>query len=378
MSNPYYPNWLNDFNPVIPTAFDNALSYHEEMKKLYIRVGEAIQYVMENEARIRSMVEELVELMVTQRDEKLKERLRREWKLDDSKIYGRLDAKILSLKRSIETEIDILKRNICAKFQEVNMDFTRLRGEFNQLTKEVQNFYNNTNQQFVIVKDMFSQVNETLTMHTGKLAEIMNQVSQLYISFDDFKLHVTGIIEERFAALSDIIEEQVAKMNGDILIVTNPVTGKRDTLKKVLDDIYGYRTPFPITAKQLDDCHITATELDALHVTAKEFDDKAYLILLPWINGDKSPGYLTGIQELKDRVTVLEEKVSEKWISGFTQKYETPYQCYVEIINFLQAHLARPISAKELDELNLTALELDEKHITAYDLTWNAGSILKR
>lgn len=373
-----YKNWLHDFKPSIPTAFENALSYYEEMRVLYYKVKQALEYMQSQESQIRVMVTEITTALNQQHELKVKRELRQEFTTADSELEKRLNAKINSLDLKMKTLCENLKLDIGDKLQQLCVRINRNKNAISDLEQELSRFKLSTNERFQLVYDYIREnLLDKVEGWDDKFFNLSNQFSALLISFNQFKEHVLTDVDERIHALSELVEQQIEKMNGDILMVRNPVTGSRTTLRQALQDLYDYRILFPVTADQLDSCKITAEELDSLTITADDFDAKALIYLQPWLNGVNSSEVQKELDQIVDRIDGLEEKVHEKWVSGLTGLWTSPYQCYMEVINFMITHHGNPITVTAFDNLQLTADDFDLKNISAYDLTWNGANVLQ-
>lgn len=373
-----YKNWLHEFKPSIPTAFENAVSYYEEMRVLYYKVKQALEYMQSQESQIRVMVTELTTALNQQHELKVKRELIQEFTTADAELEKRLNTKINSLDLKMKTLCENLKLDIGNKLHQLCVRINRNKNDIAELEQELSRFKLSTNERFQLVYDYIREnLLDKVEGWDDKFFTLSNQFSALLISFNQFKEHVLTDVDERIHALSELVEQQIEKMNGDILMVRNPVTGARSSLRQALQDLYDYKMLFAVTADQFDSCKIPAEELDSLNITADDFDAKALIYLQPWLNGVNSSVVQKELDRIVDRIDSLEEKANEKWVSGLTGLWTSPYQCYMEVIDFMITHHGNPITASEFDALTITADELDAKNITAYKLTWDANNLLQ-
>lgn len=263
---PYF--WGSGFNPPIPTQFDEALSYQQQLQKIYEKVIEAFTYMQQE--------------------------------LDgfEKETYDKILADVQKQLSALRTE---LKESITA----VEKRMTSIEERTELLNTQMIDFVDN----------LQNQIN-TLRSEAVATSTRQDELEESFISFKTFVENRYSQLEEK---LTNEILDAVATSNGDAIIVTNPSTERRDTLKKTLQDIYDTRERYAITVQEFNNLKITAKEFNDLNILVKDFNEQGALILLNWWarQADRD-NLLEQIQELKTvdvrlktEIDAVDERVSE-------------------------------------------------------------------
>lgn len=93
---------------------------------------------------------------------------------------------------------------------------------------------------------------------------------------------ITGnynILKQYIDTNVDDLQEQIDNINIGATIIYNPITGERDTVQNVINDLYQSSNKDGITAGEFDALELTVTAFEAYDLTASEFDTESKILL---------------------------------------------------------------------------------------------------
>lgn len=283
MGNPFPPYWWGDgFNPPIGSAFDEAISYQQQMRLLYKDFHSTVDW-------LKSELENLIP------------------KIEEN------------TKEYVNRAIEKLTNEIDARFNEMGLDVEANTKKIAILRQDLVNFMDATLGQIDELRELNIQFN-------ARILSIENQ----WIAY---KSYINGMFEELSRGLTDEIHEAISYANGDAILVTNPVTAIRDTLKRTLNAIYNYKNPYPLYASSLNRYDILCSEWNKLDIKAKELNDMGGLILLNWWGRSQQLDYLQevvvdsagkaekAVQDVNNLVPIVEQNTSI--VQGYEDRLKT-------------------------------------------------------
>lgn len=206
---------------ILPTVFNDALSYYENIQKLTVYVNDAIKY-----------------------------------------IEGLGDNNLAEAKEYTDSRVQEIYNTVYRKYDVwINDVDKRLTDKLNEVdTREVHHYGE--------VKEAINKLN--------------TDIITLYVYINDFKANVNGQINGLYTELIDYIDEHIGKITQ--INVLNPVTGMVEPINKVLDDIFNNSVGAgALTAEEFDDLHITADKLDSMYISAYAFTVRLRWVFFEWL-----------------------------------------------------------------------------------------------
>lgn len=228
---------------VLPTSYDDSLTYLEELGQLQYKINECIDVInsvsedwdemQENFETLRIQVQEL-QSTVDGLEEELKEYV-------DAHMEETKD-ELIEMISTFETEIN-------GKMQTLTEN----------INAEIDTFESSVNNQLVDIRNTVQAMSSSLTHY------IDNKVEILEIKHD-----------ADIAALNERIDTLVLEYP-DIL---NPTNGLYEDINKVIEDVYSLARTEAITCTEFDNLVITCNIYDDMEITANNFDVKGKTILM--------------------------------------------------------------------------------------------------
>lgn len=224
------------------------------------------------------------------------------------------------------------------------------------LESEIQNLEDYVNEQVAGFKDYVdgkitdveSDYNEKITSLENsineKISDISNSLTELTKTVYQLNTEVYSYINQQVDRLINYIDKYACKN----IQCYNPVTGKYDSICKILGDIYDSARYCGITCDEFDGLGLTCNEFESINMTAHDFDLYAGCKLIP-----SSQLYM---------------------FSPFTGEYVF----YQDVIYQLaELHADAPITAAEFDGLSsLTCDSFADYNMTAYEFDNSAKTIM--
>lgn len=310
---------------VLPTVYDECLSYYEQLRRLV--------------DCIKALAEDLEDVNTDILDEARK--------YTDSKI-SKVENDLTDFKTFVDSQNKAFYDSVNKKLLE---NEKLLDSEIKEMQKEIKGFIDFVNLE---------------------VANLNTSISDLYMQIVSIKADESRRFEEIEKRLLKIIKDSMSTKNGNYIFVRNPITGKVEKLNGVLQQFYNYYIVVGgITSKQYDDMKITALEFDNEQITASLFDTKAYFLFFDRIKLNPIYQRITAVKKgLENKLVVVENK--SYMMSPFTG-IKTLVSDVVQKLSNLHKNF---LSASEYDATNLTASEYDTKKLTAYNYDWDAKNLI--
>lgn len=234
------------------------------------------------------------------------------------------DEQVAQLKTTLETEIQDLENY-------VNEQVADFKGYVDGKITDVQSDYNEK------ITALERSINE-------KILDISNSLSELTKTVYQLNAEVYSYINQEVDRLIDYIDKYACEN----IQCYNPVTGKYDSICKILGDIYDSARYCGITCDEFDGLGLTCNEFERLNMTAHDFDLYAGYKLIP-------PSQLYMHSPLTGE-----------------------YMFYQDVIYQLaELHADRPITASEFDGLTRLNCNIFERYnMTAYEFDNSAKTIM--
>lgn len=209
---------------VIPTTFDDSLSYYEILAKVLYKLNEVIEIVNKQGEGIETYILELFASYKV------------EWEKET-------DAKLLALKND-------------------------LQGQFDDLSDSFDTFTNSINNKF----DSFqSDINKQLSAYQNQINQQVSDLYQLILSTDTANRNWTIALLEEF-------KQQLPK---DYPPIIDPTDGKLEDVQTVVNHMWDRLNKDSLTAEEYDSLELTTTEYDDKYLTATQYDQYGRIYLMP-------------------------------------------------------------------------------------------------
>lgn len=234
------------------------------------------------------------------------------------------DEQVAQLKTTLETEIQDLENY-------VNEQVADFKGYVDGKITDVKSDYNEK------ITALERSINE-------KILDISNSLTELTKTVYRLNAEIYSYINQEVDRLIDYIDKYACEN----IQCYNPVTGKYDSICKILGDIYDSARYCGITCDEFDGLGLTCNEFETLNMTAHDFDLYAGYKLIP-----SSQLYMH---------------------SPLTGEY----LFYQDVIYQLaELHADRPITASEFDGLTRLNCNIFESYnMTAYEFDNSAKTIM--
>lgn len=234
------------------------------------------------------------------------------------------DEQVTQLKTTLETEIQNLENY-------VNEQVADFKGYVDGKITDVQSDYNEK------ITALERSINE-------KILDISNSLTELTKTVYRLNAEVYSYINQEVERLINYIDKYACEN----IECYNPVTGKYDSICKILGDIYDSSRYCGITCDEFEELKLTCKEFETLSMTAHDFDLYAGCKLVP-----SSQLYM---------------------FSPFTGEYVF----YQDVIYQLaELHANNPITVSEFDGLRrLTCNSFADYNMTAYEFDKTAKNIM--
>ena len=228
---------------VLPTSYDDSLTYLEELGQLQYKINECIEV-------INTVSEDWVEMQENF------ETLR----IQVQELQSTVDGLEEELKEYVDAHMEETKDEL---IEMINTFETEINGQMRTLTEninaEIDTFESSVNNQLVDIRNTVQAMSSSLTHY------IDNKVEILEIKHD-----------ADIAELNERIDTLVLEYP-DIL---NPTNGLYEDINKVIEDVYSVARTEAITCTEFDNLVITCNGYDDMEITANNFDVKGKTILM--------------------------------------------------------------------------------------------------
>ena len=228
---------------VLPTSYDDSLTYLEELGQLQYKINECIDVINSVSEDWEEMKQDFANLR-TQVQE----------------LQSTVDGLEEELKEYVDTYMEETKDELVDMISAFE---TEINGKIQTLTEninaEIDTFENSVNNQLVDIRNTVQAMSSNLTHY------IDNKVEILEIKHD-----------------ADIarIDERIDTLVLEYPDILNPTNGLYEDINKVIEDVYSLARTEAITCTEFDNLVITCNSYDDMEITANNFDVKGKTILM--------------------------------------------------------------------------------------------------
>lgn len=353
---PYEADWLDSFTPPIPEIYGEAVSYLQQIRKLYIYVKESVRRLTE---RLKWLEQNIFQISSEAGKKAALEQL--------SYINSELNhlSDLLNYRYTyITTEMRMMRQEYT---QEYNRSYALSRRALAK-SEEIENnlpfmVSEEVKNHMFAIKLQIDTLSRTVSTLDSQVLHLNRLFMRLEGNFLQFKLDVHSIIAKDFKRLEDMIEDQIAHTNANSLLVTSAITGKTVTLKTALDELVRQDSFFQLRASDFDGMKKTVHTFDKMYNTAHMFDSYGGLIFFQELN---FPPVYDTIESVKNELQQQIDKINDTaWWSPISLSYLSPYMCYQELVEFVLSRTALRKKVTDFDLEQFSVLYFDSQHITA-------------
>lgn len=228
---------------VLPTSYDDSLTYLEELGQLQYKINECIDVINSVSEDWDKMKQDFQNLST-----------------QVAELQSTVDGLEEELKEYVDAHMDETKDEL---IEMISAFETEINGKMQTLTDnvnaEIDTFESSVNNQLVDIRNTVQAMSSSLTHY------IDNKVEILEIKHD-----------ADITALNERIDTLVLEYP-DIL---NPTNGLYEDINKVIEDVYSLARTEAINCTEFDNLVITCNIYDDMEITANNFDVKGKTILM--------------------------------------------------------------------------------------------------
>lgn len=228
---------------VLPTSYDDSLTYLEELGQLQYKINECIDVINSVSEDWDEMKQDFANLR-TQVEE----------------LQSTVDGMEEELKEYIDTNMEELSDNLVQMIENYMDEINRAMSDLSSsVDSRITNFENTVNTELIDMRNAMQSLSSTLTHY------IDNKVEILEIKHD-----------ADIAALNDRIDNIIFEYPP----ILNPTNGLYEDINKVIEDVYSLARTEAIDCTEFDNLVITCNSYDDREITANDFDVKGKTILM--------------------------------------------------------------------------------------------------
>lgn len=309
-------NWC--FTPmVLPTIYDETLSYAEQLNKVLYHMQELTKFVNKSMEKLNEVTTNIDDYV-------------------DSAVEESVTKNIAEVNTKIDTlnnDITVLKDEIENLYNEIeNIDLDTLEKELKEYTDNgIEHVLDMTTLSISTAVNELNDKIAKLNLETQKLITLAENRCNHYTDIKVRTLEIT--INKKFEQIEDKISD-IAKI---LPPVFNPIRGKKTDIEQAILDLYQNLRAVGITAIRYDECELSAEQYDNMGLTAIEYDVYAGYLLNWW---------------------------DDSMFSPFTGKKQSVKKTVNEIANYIKYNAK---TAQEYDSLNFTAAQFDDSVFNAWE-----------
>lgn len=353
--------WLEAFNPSIPTGITDAMAYEQQIEQIYKKMHAVLGQVKQLYARFGyydDKIDHLEEMVDTKIVGEVASQVGDAEKRLQSSINDLMDT-INTLAEGLLNGLSAFKHDLTEQVQQqismVDADLQNLRAAHNRDIK-------NIDDKFDLYGLAIAQVNKELGQ---QISDIKSLVANLNTEFIKFKMHVDNQLMQGLKSLEDKLDAQIARANGDLLIVTDPTTGQLASLKDALNSLVDAGIPYPITYQQYNDIGITYKDYNARQIPYWQYNNWGGLVFLrdTQIKPEVDPIW-ESLNSAWDSISALERSMHGKdWLSPVNGQMSTLADMFAQLFNYMQDMGEAGISIARYESYNLTMADYQDKSL---------------
>lgn len=358
--------WLDAFNPNIPTGITDAMSYEQQLERCYKKMHEVLCAVRSLYAKF-GYYDETIDALYKDVDAHIKTEVAKQLSPFEADITDRIDDFITannnwadSLTKSLSQWQATTQQNLTQQIQFVDSDLQNLRAAHNRDIRSL-------NGKLDLYGLAIEQINSTLSKD---IADTRALIANMETEFLKFKVHVDNQLAQRLKEMEDKLDAQIARANGDMLIVTDPTTGQQTSLKDALNSLVDAGTPYPITYQQYNAMGTTYQDYNARQIPFWQYNNWAGLLFLSDTQVKPETDRLwDSVYGLWSQVQRIDNRLYNKdWFSPVNGQMSTLEDLFAQLFNYMQDMGEAGINIARYASYNLTMQDYEAKS-TKHNLT---------
>lgn len=228
---------------VLPTSYDDSLTYLEELGQLQYKINECIDV-------INTVSEDWDEM---KRD------------------FESLRVEVQELQSTVDGLEEELKEYVDAHMEETKDELIEMISTFEtEINSQMQTLTENIN----------AEINTFESSVNSQLVDIRNTVQAMSSSLTHYIDNKVEILEIKHDADVAAINERIDTLVLEYPDILNPTNGLYEDINKVIEDVYSLARTEAITCTEFDNLVITCNSYDDMEITANNFDVKGKTILM--------------------------------------------------------------------------------------------------
>lgn len=320
---------------VLPTEYDNTLSYYETLCKVVDKLNETIDMLNDfedtyNEFEVRFTTLETQFATILP---------------DIQHALQQVDIAIAEVK-SARQELQALSDRVTNLANDLLATETKLRHEYREgdtqtlaTSKEYADMLNRIQQADIDSKytELRAEIRSLLSTYTNQVETLHQMIHNYYTQITNERTQAEQQVLEQALEHDVYIANYVVEHLPEHIVIMNPVRGQYTSLEVAFEDLYTNLRYFAIKAQDFDSWNLTAEEFDALQISAIDFDTNGVREIRGWYPWTMNPftGHMVPLDQLV------------QYLCGF--------------------HLREAITAREFDNMLLTAQEFDDRTLGAQE-----------
>lgn len=373
---------VEPYQPILPSCFSPEMSYLELINKInfeyektrkmmyegFRRVACTINDINDDITKLKNMFLQHNDTMLAlakQYTDSIVNPLQNRVSNLDKNLNSKIDANVVALQKQINDNFITLTQRIADNYNYVQNQLDSIDGVLDRyllLSKQY------TDSKITVVNSSIDNLDKLVR---SQLADFNGQIDNFKTYLDSFnsdyvafKSDIKKYVDMQLQDAVDDLTKHVTQLNGDLILVTSPVTGKTETLKNALAQVYSGLWWAKITAKEYDNMHLNASQYDSRKITAIDYDTHARFIffnelyMLPWWQAlqDYQAEFLNAIQEINKQLTMR---------NPITGGISSMQQVIYDILDKL--HNQYKLTANEYDHLKVMAGSYDALRLSAFE-----------
>lgn len=309
-------------NKIIPLAYDQSLSYYEQLLNITEKINEVSNTVNNMyDSIIAEVQKDMAKLLAEQKAE--------------------LEKEIADLEEKLQ--------------QEITYNYDKLQVEFTEL------------------KDL---TEEELQRLQNAVIALNTSISKLYVDWNTYLIACDNKIDKKLEnsvkELEKVIEDSLEFASGKYILVNNPIQNKTTDLTTCLEDLYNTFNYSAISAGEYSSLELTAEEYSNLRINALDYGTISRFIFI------KELYFKDFVENVKDTLTNVVEYVAEikeslNMRNPFTGEIVNFKTVIAELVNL---HKVNALTAEEYSTKEVTAESYNGYDISAYDYSFSAKQII--
>ena len=244
---------------VLPTIYDDTLSYEEHLSKVIYRMNELTQFVEQQLTDVDSYVDKKVSELSSTLTTIVQNVV-----VETNKIVDDLDKKVEAYNNKLSDELTTTNEKVDKKYQDA-IDY---------------------------VNTQVKVINATIKEIEVKLINAISEAEKRGMVYTNTQVELERV--ERTIAIQSL-NKRIDNLSKEYPLVFDPISGQKETIDVVIKDLYNGLRVLGLSAIRYDSLELTAEEYDALELTAYMYDVYGASVFEEDLNTMFNP--FTGVKE---------------------------------------------------------------------------------